>query len=279
MSTFAIEYNGLTINETSGYIIHEVSGADDLPIRTSQFNLTGADGGVVDAQKYGMRLIGIRGRLYGDDVADYFTKKADILQAFDINATDKTLTITNWNGTSRQITAYVLQQPRMVLKTGEVTFVDFDILLVASDPFWSATSATTYTIDLSEGGGTPVASPVPSPVGSGTADRVTVVNGGDVAIYADYEITGACVNPTITNTTTGESFQITGTFVGSDVLSITWTQAGLSVLKNGSNYMQYFTGTFFKLAVGNNIVRFTSSTYYSGTGCTISIYNKYFTIE
>jgi len=71
-----------------------------------------------------------------------------------------------------------LQQPRMVLKTGEVTFVDFDIMLIASNPFWSATSATTYTIDLSEGGGTPVASPVPSPVGSGTADRVTVVNRG-----------------------------------------------------------------------------------------------------
>ncbi len=279
MSDFAIEYNGLTINETSGYIIREADGLDDIPIRTSQFNLTGADGGVVDAQKYGMRIIGLRGTVVGSSVSDYFTKKANLLRAFSINPSDDTLTVTNWNSVSRSISAKVLQQPRIVLKTGEVSFADFSMVLIANDPFWSATSATTYTIDLSEGGGTPVASPVPSPVGSGTADRVTVVNGGDVAIYADYEITGACVNPTITNTTTGESFQITGTFVGSDVLSITWTQAGLSVLKNGSNYMQYFTGTFFKLAVGNNIVRFTSSTHYSGTGCTISIYNKYFTIE
>jgi len=278
MSDFAIEYNGLTINETSGYIIREADGLDDIPIRTSQFNLTGADGGVVDAQKYGMRIIGLRGTVVGSSVSDYFTKKANLLRAFSINPSDDTLTVTNWNSVSRSISAKVLQQPRIVLKTGEVSFADFSMVLIANDPFWGSTAADNYTVNLSKGGGTPVASPVPSPVGGGTSDRVTVVNGGDVAGYGDFTITGACVNPTVTNTTTGESFQITGTFTAVDILRIYFDNTGLHVLRNGSNYMSYFTGTFFDIGVGNNIIRFTSGTYYSGTQLSIDYYNKYFTI-
>lgn len=277
--SFAIEYNGLTINDTSGYILNEADGIDDMPIRTSQFNLTGADGGVVDAQKYGMRIIGFRGLITASTVADYFTRKGNILRAFCVNPDSDKLTITNWNGTSRSISAKVLQQPRIVLKAGEVTFADFNMVLIASDPFWASTAVTNYSVTLSEGGGTPVDSPVPSPVGSGTSDKVTVTNSGDVATYADFTISGACVNPTVTNTTTGESFQFEDTLVPSDTVVISWTQSGLSVLKNGSNAMASFKGTFFKLPVGASVIRFTSGTYYSGTSLNIDFYNKYFTIE
>jgi len=279
MSTFAIEFNGLTINETSGYNINLADGIDDLPIRTSQFNLTGDHGGVVDAQKYGMRVLGLRGTIYGTTVSDYFEKKADLLRAFCVDPDDRTLTVTNWNGTSRSTEAYVLQQPRIVLKTGEVTFADFSLVLICPEPFWASDSATTYTINLSESGGTPVSSPVPSPVGSGTSDRATVINSGDIDSFASFTISGACTNPTVSNLTTGESFQLTGTYLAGDVVTIDKPQAGLSVLKNGSNIMSSFTGTFFKMAVGNNIIRFTSSVYNSATELEIVFYDKYLTIE
>jgi len=286
MTDFSVTYNSLTITlgnlTTNGIEIDRISGIDGLGIRVSENVLTGQDGGIIWNRLYDMRNIVFEGWLVtADDTLDgYWDAKRALVTAFSI--TENTdLSITRWSETSttRVITAKIIESPMIVENPGEVDHCRWRVELKCDDPMFGDETATDYSMALATGGGSPVAFSVPTPVGALSGGVVTINNEGDVTAYPELiKIEGLVVNPTITNATTGESFQISTTITAGNYVSIYQNQQGFFVLLNGStSQYQYFSGDFFKLATGNNTIRFTAS---SGTSAlaTITWRNKYLSL-
>jgi hypothetical protein len=276
-SIYRLQYNGLTIEPDTGYTVTRQSGCDGIDVRTSKDVLTGADGGNIWEQKYNMRTIGIEGLIFGETASDYFTLKRAFSNAMAIN-TNNELVIRVWDSTERSIQAYIKSTPMIVDETGKTNYARYRVEFECPNPFFTDTSPTEYSTGLATGGGFPVPMPVESPVGGVDGNEVTIINSGDVAAYATMQITGTVQNPSVRNTSTGEFFTITGTFVTGDVITVAKTNGNFSVLKNGSSIIDDFSGTFFPIAVGTNIIRFTALEYNSSALLTINYSNHYISL-
>ena len=277
MTDFSVTYNSLTITlgnlTTNGIEIDRISGIDGLGIRVSENVLTGQDGGIIWNRLYDMRNIVFEGWLVtADDTLDgYWNAKRTLVNAFSI--TENTdLSITRWSETSttRVITAKIIESPMIVENPGEVDHCRWRVELKCDDPMFGDETATDYSMALATGGGSPVAFSVPTPVGALSGGVVTINNEGDVTAYPELiKIDGLVVNPTITNATTGKSFQLSTTIPAGSYIDVYKNQRGFFAKLNGSTTQyQYFSGKFFKLATGNNTIRFTAS---SGTGASATI--------
>lgn len=271
-----ITYNGLTLKPENGYTITRFE--ENTPIRISEDLLTGQHGGVVWKTKYAMKTIAIEGEILGGDSSTYFILKNDLINAFSALAEEDTLDVTVWNGSSKSIDAWVITQPIIVEKSGYTTTNQYRIELRAGSPYWSGSSAITGSCGLAISGGTPVSSPVGSPVLVVGGNRITLNNTGDVENYATFEIRNACTNPSVLNITTGATFSYTGTLVDGDVLQIGRSSAGEYCLLNGSNVYSYFTGTVFPIIRGVNVLAFSASSYSATATLTTSLYEKFLSI-
>jgi len=277
MAEFKLTYNGLSISytdaKTNGINVDSFDGVDGLGIRVSEDVLTGQDGGIIWNRLYEMRNITLEGWLESKDGSQngYWETKSDLVNAFSI--TDNTdLTITKWGETTnaRTITAKVIATPMIREIPGEVYHCRWRVELKCDSPMFGSETSTDYTIGLATGGGSPVKFAVPTPVGALAGGFVDIDNQGDVEAYPEMiKIDGLVVNPTITNSTTGKSFQIGTTITSGNYVQIYRNQQGEFILYNGSaNYYEYFTGDIFKLAKGTNTLRFTAS---SGSGALATI--------
>lgn len=277
MSTSRIQYNGITIEDTTSFRVTEMSGHDTPPVRTSSDILTAQDGGNVWEQKYNMRTISIIGTIFGTSVSDYFTKRREITNAFSINDTNL-LTIRLWDSTERVITAYVQEPIDIVDKTGESDHAPYRVQLLCPNPFFTDTTTNTYNLTFPTGGGFPVPSVVPTPVGGTSGNNVIITNSGDVSAYPVITISNTCQNPTITNRTTGEYITFTTTLVDGESISAYHTSQGLFYTKSdGTNLMSVKTGTLPLIQVGVNDMYFTATSGSTTTTAQISYVNNYLT--
>lgn len=278
-SDYAFTYNGLTLSRANGYLIFQAPGLNAPPIRISEANLTGLDGGTVWNTLYGMRTIALEGRFFADSTEAYEAKRRELLGAFVRNPTDRTLTIVMPSGTTRTIQAYVTVAPEIIDKAGRLQFNEFRIELRCPDVFFSSVATNTYSATLVQSGGNPVPAPVPSPILSGNENQMLVSNTGDLAQYPVVTFRGAINSPTLTNLTTGKSFQINYSLVGGEYITVQKTSTGLSVLKNGSiDLFSYFSGEFFPIIVGSNDVRLGSGAYVAGGSVELSITDAYLSV-
>lgn len=277
MSTvFSVTYNGTTISTAQSiFTINRMEGVDGLPIRISEDNLTSLDGGNIWARLYGMRTIAFEGTILTTNNTDYFTAKSTLVNMFSRFA-NSTLSITRWDGVVKTIQAKVVLQPMIVEIMGETNFCNWRVELKCEDPFFSGQNSTSYTLTLATGGGIPIPTPVPLPIQAGVGDTVVVANGGDSEAYGEFVITGPVVNPTLTNITTGKFFQINTTILEGQYVRVKFNQDGLYVkLNDSTTYYQYFLGTFWKFAVGNNTIRYSASSYNTTTNTVITFTNKF----
>lgn len=253
-------YNGLTIDENSGYLITESDGIDTVPIRTSSANKTNAHGGNIYAQKYGMRRISLIGTIQGSDVDDFFTKKRALVSAYSITDSDD-LEVTMWNSVSRTIKAKVVTAPQIPALQGNVTRAPFLVELLCSNPFWLG-DLQSYTIGLTQPGGGTLPATFPWSWDSGDTPVMQFVNNGDASSYAKFTITGPVQNPTVINNTTGKNFTIMDTLASGEYIEIYRTQAGLFVIKNGSeNVRSSLVGSLFEIEQGVNNISYTATNY------------------
>lgn len=264
MSRFRIQYNGLTLEGGGDYSIEEVSGLFTVPIRTASQELTGGDGGNIWAQNFGMRTIGIEGKIFTDDAASFFTAIRELNAAFTKTEESLPLVIRLWDDSEKTLYARVLQMPEIILQKdlAPKQIAAYRVSLLCEDPYYQDNDETEYTVGLTQDAGAAIPTPIPMSLSAGTGGSVTVVNNGDVASYAEFEIQGVVNNPTVQNVTTDEQFQIGASLSSSDIVYVNKTTRGLSVsLNNSTNYYEFFNGTFFKLAPGNNVIKFSASNY------------------
>lgn len=260
-----IVYNGLTITTDSPeYTITKVSGLSGIDNRVSEIDLLSKDGGAVLDRKDSMRTIIIEGIVSGQTPALFFANKSALMSAYNNKATSD-LNITLWDGTNRKISAKVVQEPQPEYIGGFTTRARFQIMLRADIPYWLNTTTQSVTLYLEQVTGFDLPVDLTFDILAGGSEDTAVINNtGDVTIYPKVTITAAATltNPTITNQTTGNSFQINASLVTGDVVVVEWLSTGVSVLLNGTtNYYENFVGDLFKLNLGNNTLRFSASTY------------------
>lgn len=243
-----IEINGLEIGYQTIYKLQSpVEGFDTPPIRTSQQNYSGDDGGVVTGQFYGPRLITLTGFMFFGTCAEHEEARRAMQAALPIR-TELPVTITTFSGAQYITTVRVLGL-QMPITDPKRTVYKID--LIAEDPNFYSNILQTVVIPLSEGGGFILPVVLPAIFGGGTSPTV-VTNSGAVAVEPVFEITGESTNPVITNVDTGEFVGFNLTLGPSDVLRI--DMAARTATLNGSSVLSYRDpdSSWMSLLVGAN---------------------------
>lgn len=278
MNPTYITYNGITLNDANGYYITMLDGVFSVPIRTAEDQKTGYDGGHIWNRLYDMRTITIEGDIVGNGVYDFYAKVRSIVNAFNIgNQQSLPLSIGLADGNVKTILAKVITMPQIPLQAGQTDSARFQIMLKSESPYFQDLSSGNYNIPLSTFGGFPVASCVPTPVGT-TNQILYINNGGSVPSYASLTITGNINNPSVRSGTTGDQFTVNTSLVTGDKLVIQRDNNGINVTKNGINYIQYFTGSFINISQGNNAIYFSASNYDSSANLNVQFSNSYISL-
>jgi hypothetical protein len=258
-----IAVNGFVLNDPNSgngvYLDEPIGGLSMPPIRTSQGNYSGRDGGYVGSQFYGGRLISLTGRIFSQSAAAVeSTRKA--FEAAMALPPPIILTIVTNGGSQYTMNTYVDSLDMPINRT--VTEAPFSLTLIAPDPTIydnSAGGLNTVVLNPVLGGGVtwPITWPI---VWSAGSQPISIINTGNVTIYPTITLTGAMTNPTILNVTTGQFFTLTGlTTSAGDVLVIDLLNR--SVILNGGSVLNYKTSTssWWPLIAGSNSIKFTTT--------------------
>lgn len=247
--------NGLELGPGTTYeLSDQIEGLETPPIRTSSQNYSGRDGGRVNGQYYGPRLITLTGFFINGTCLAHETARRTLQEALEIRE-DLEVEITTFGGTQYVTTARVIdvKMPYNHPKSSR-----FKIDLFASDPNFYAGEAMEAVILRNTGGGFLL--PVTLPIYFSPGSSPTIVNNnGAVAISPIFTITGAATNPEITNMDTGEKVEVNVIMETGDVLIInmqnrTITLNGGSVLGSRSSDSDWFS-----LPVGQTRLRYDTT--------------------
>ncbi len=247
--------DGITLNIDPGYYLQEpLSGLDIPPKRTTSFNYSGRDGGVVARQLYAMRPITVNGRIYGDTSTSYAEKRLALLSALS-GKTPVTLTIVTYDGRSYQVEASVIDVQADIINIKQMCV--FKIEFLCPDPLiYDQTNGASFEATLYKaiGGGYefPYILPVEWDAGGVPTN---VINSGEATVYPTITFTGGTgENPIVTNTDTGEFIQVNVNISPGDVLII--DMKNKTVMLNGGNIRSLVEdgSTFWGLEPGGNLL-------------------------
>jgi hypothetical protein len=280
-SSYKFNFNSYLLENSDNINIEDVQGLGRVSSRISQDETTGADGGNVWNTLRSMREISVSGNVYADELTSYYDIRDAMANALTFTDNYMELVITRSDGQQKAIDAKIVQLPDFKESAGESADADFNVVWRCPDPLFRDLAVTQVTLTPLVFGGTPVPSPVASPVGVASG-LVVATNSGDVAVTPDFEIYGQCLNPTVRNLTTGQMFTINAQINSGEILYIYTTTAGtvirLNNLTTGSSYFAYLTGDIWQLAKGANTLAFSASSYDTAAHVVVKYYNKYHSI-
>lgn len=211
--------------------------------------------------RVGARDVTLPITVIGDGEAAVRQRIRSLLRAFNPVRGDGILRCTSVDGTMRELRCRYVQG--MEGKEGRDEFGrDFQrlvLVLHASEPFWTDTTATeaTYTV----GDTTPMLSAQFFPGPNLTSDTVlgqqTITNDGDLDAFPVYTIGGPATSVTITNDTTGERVVFGAALAAGDVLTIDTRPFRKTVTVNGANRYADLSldSVLFALPPGSTSVR------------------------
>lgn len=259
METFIIYINGIALNEIGGhYFLDRVEGLLDIPeIRTSQYNYSGDDGGSIPQQFYGMREIGLTGRVHATTAALSETKRKAFVDA--IASKKLEIRVITFAGNVYKINAN-LTSFRSDIDRDTKRKSRFLLQALAPDPllYDDVDAEIIATIPRKIAGGYPT--PYTLPVAWGAATQpIDVVNSGNVPIKPVIEYVGSATNPRMTNHTTGEYIQVNVSTVATDELIVDLKDR--SIMLNGGSILSSMSdgSTWFQLEAGSNLLELTTN--------------------
>lgn len=243
---------------TSGYLFSLLEGFDFPQARIDIKDKGNSHGAVLGSKHYGRRVMRIEGEIVASSEADFETKRKNLVEACAFHNGLKDIIITTREGLELTTNAIVNVKPDLPYKKGKMIRGEFRIELVAPFPFLKSTTEQNETVEVYTGGGGEVPSAIPFAMTAGGGTAQTVENGGNVFAYPIIKIYGEIENPSILNETTGENFSLTyslgaGRYIEIDVLNRTVK------LDDDTNLLQYFSGDWITIAIGENILKLTGT--------------------
>lgn len=247
--------NSLGLGEATDYKIESpVEGLETPPIRTSQDNYSGRDGGRVNGQFYSPRLITLTGFI-GKGTCDlHEAARLALQQALPIRE-DLDMTISTFDGTEYATTVRLLDLKMPYINKKHS---DFKIDLVAADPFLYSGDEFSAVIPLEVGGGFTLPVTLPIIFAPGTAPTV-VTNGGNAIVYPTITIVGAATNPEITKVDTGEKVEVNVTMSGGDTLVIDLKRRVITLNGGSVLSLRSTDSSWWGLDVGANELKYETT--------------------
>lgn len=259
-----ITINSLQLGESTTFkLMSPVEGLEVAPIRTSQQNYSGRDGGRVNGQFYSSRLITLNGFIRGDTCQDHEEARISLQEALPIRE-DLDLVVESFAGAEYIATVRLLDFKMPVINNKRS---DFKIDLVASDPFLYSSTSSSVEIPKELGGGFILPVILPIIFDPGTSPTV-VNNNGSVIVYPTITIEGTAHNPEITKTETGEKVEVAVTMTASDVLVIDMKERTITLNGGSVLSLRSSDSDWFGLDVGVNHLTY-STTNVGDTGTAI----------
>ena len=267
-SSMKVQINTLVIDDGIRGIMLQtpIEGLEIPPIRTSSGDLSGADGGYVSGQNYGIREIVVNGVAGDFDYSSYAQLRAEMASKLPIRQV-LPMTVTTDDSNEYYTEVYLIDFKMDVtpLNSGE-----FQITLMAPDPYFYLTNPynndgwVEVEINKSSGGGYPTPYVLPVEWEAGTTPAI-VNNPTNNVINPVIVLEDAWTNPKITNTTTGEYVQVNVSMSQGDELVID-LQRRTIVLNGGSILANFANGSsWWWLVQGNNTIEIESDSGNDGT--------------
>lgn len=272
----------VTINGSKKGLFHWVPpmrGFGNPDVRTSSYVNSGSDGGYISEQFHGMRQIPITASLISSNYEEFADAAALISRVIRIRD-DLRVQLFTPTGKVYSLIARLTQplDPNVQYPL----LADYDIELLASDPLiydYTAGAALEVILHRPSLGGLMWASDgllwgengllwVAS--GSG----VTVVNGGSEDAWPVIEITGAAINPSVTNNTIDQTVSLNITTAATDVIKIDMYKKEVTL--NGVNIFNNLDlDQFWPLIKGGNDIVFDSDGETDTATAKLTWYNGY----
>lgn len=260
-----IAINGLTIGNDSFKLSSPIDGLETPPIRTSNDNYSGRDGGIVTGQFYSPRLITLTGFISGGTASEHEAARRELQDALPIRQ-DLDVVITTFGG-NQYITSVRVIDLKMPIVDPVAS--RFKIDLFASDPNLYTSDLQTLQVPIEAGGGFIL--PVIFPIVFGAGSNPTIVtNNGTVIVYPVITITGEALNPIVTKTDTGEKVEMTLAMTGTDELIV--DMLNRTVTLNGGSVISFRSSDsdWWGLDVGVNHITFETDDLTDTGICEIS---------
>jgi phage-related protein len=215
--------------------------------------------------------------IVGDTFSDLATQRQSFVEILGKILEDETKTfkISKANGINVQIDV------KSVQVTGDISANDplkSNILIEFETEYPYLQSQTEQSVDTNifTGGGMTIPMSIPMSMGVGGANEVTLTNNGNAPAYPVYTFNGPLLNPSLTNLTTGKTFNLTYNLSDSSRSIVVDTFNRTVVLNPGqTNLRNYASGDFWTLARGANVIHLSAGTYNAQGKCTIKFRNHY----
>lgn len=271
-----ITFGSVTIGAySSGYLIDKLKGFDFPEVNVDVADRGQYHGARLNSYSYGERLFTINGSIYGTSASNLETKRQALQKALDLHGGVQTMTLTTRGSLALQAEVIAIAKFGVEYKKGSMSFCDFMIQLVAPYPFLLSQVLNSEEVEPFSGGGFAIPFAIPFSMGVGGSGTTTVTNDGNARAFPIITINGPIENPSIQNSTTGETCSLNYTLsTSTDYIEIdTYNR---TVMLNGvTNLRQYFSGDWITLASGDNSIKLTGSSTGADTGAIFSYRDHY----
>lgn len=178
---------------------------------------------------------------FGADDEEYWDIRRELLGIFTPTTSAIGLRFGLPNGDTRQIDVHVSGEFQIGSSDRKRIAHKIGMMLRASDPTFYDPTGQAYAFNIGGGSsGWTVATIVPSPIGStNLAQSRTITYNGTWCTYPTVKITGPITNPVVTNNTTGEKLDFTGTTITAGHYYLIDTRFGVKTVLDDAGANQY----------------------------------------
>lgn len=261
------------------YLITTLDGIEMPTVDNQEQRAPYQDGTTYLDALFEPRTIVVTGAILKQDLPTIYTDRAAIQAILNPKNGPGVLTFVNNFGT--YTTVCYCNSCLMPNKLATDPFQTWQFQFYCNDPYWYGATQNQINMALVTGGFTfPFF--YPKTFGAYTGSTPTLaVNAGDSVTPVVLSITGPCLNPKVTNQTTGLFMKFNITLNTGDIIIANTKFGSKSVIRISggvsTNQMSILdaTSSFWQLAIGNNNILFSDDTNGSTEFCIMTWYNRY----
>jgi hypothetical protein len=277
----SLQIDNLVFDGTN-YIIEQIQGLEMPLTRLPRFNLPGSSGAYISNALYGERSIKIKGYVNAPDNSrlTYLANRAELINSVtykrDINGLliPQLMTITLENGVVLTTEVYQDTVLQFGYSPDQDIFEEFQMTLIAPDPFLYSTSVISGIITLPVGGGTTIPTPIPISLAPSSGGSLDITNPGSQLVSPTITVYAPITNPYISNNTLGKFIKLNHIQnVGDLPVVIDCATQTITQGTNDITGVQTQDSTFWQIASGVNHLGFSAS---AGSGTALVSFSPTF---
>ncbi|MDT7986925.1 phage tail family protein [Clostridium perfringens] len=259
-------------------IINELDGFSELKASMETSKAVKQDGETVDSVTFETRQLVIKFTIMADTIEELFRIRSRVIKIF--NPKIKSQLIYDYAGIKRKIECRAESTPAIVLKSNTIA-CEGDITLLANEnPFWEDIYESGELISTWIGGWK-FKFKLPFSFKKRGESKKNVYNDGHIETPVEIIFKGPALNPSITNSTTGEFIKVDRELTTDDTLYIktNFGEKKVEIERNGirENAFHYIDldSTFFNLELGDNLIEYRTENDLEPQSVEIRYRNRY----